>query len=54
MYRVAICDDENIIRDDLCRICGEVLDLKGIEYSITPYDSGQALEDAIAPPTKQI
>ncbi len=47
MYRVAICDDENIIRDDLCRICTEVLDLKGIEYSITPYNSGTALDDAI-------
>ena len=47
MYKVAICDDESIIRKDLCRLCTEVLNFKGIEYNITPFGSGEALENSI-------
>ncbi len=47
MYNVAVCDDENIIRDDLCSLCKEVLEFMNIEHSITPFGSAEALEAAM-------
>ncbi len=47
MYNVAICDDENIIRDELCSLCADVLNFKGIEHKISAFDSAEALEQAI-------
>lgn len=47
MYKVAICDDERVIREDLCSLCTDVLNFKRIEYSLFPFDSAEALEQAV-------
>ncbi len=47
MYKVAICDDKSIVRDELCSLCADVLDFKGIEYNIIPFCDAESLEYAI-------
>ncbi len=47
MYKVAICDDENTIMDDICSLCADVLNLKEIDYSISPFENAEALEEAL-------
>ncbi len=47
MYKVAICDDENIIRDNLCSLCDDVLNFKRLEHSIESFDNAEALEQAM-------
>lgn len=48
MYRLAVCEDEEEIRADLCARCGDILDSLRVEHTITPFPSAEALEDALS------
>lgn len=43
MLEVVICDDESLFRSDLKKLLQIELDLCGEEYTITEFDSGEAL-----------
>lgn len=43
MLKLAVCDDEKVFRSDLKRILATELELCGIDYHITEFDSGEAL-----------
>ncbi len=46
-YRVAVCEDEAALREQLCALCGEILtDLK-VEHEIRDYCSAEELESEI-------
>lgn len=46
-YRIAVCDDDETIRDEVCRMCGSVLQKKKICYDIMPFASAEALEKVL-------
>lgn len=48
VYRVAVCEDEEILRANLCTQCEAVLDRLKVEHRITPYSSAEELEDAFS------
>ena len=43
-YRLAVCEDEDRVRKDLCSLCGEILAEEGIAYEITEFASAGELE----------
>lgn len=43
-YRIAVCDDDDIILDNLCSLCNDILTDDGIEYSLEPFRSAGELE----------
>ena len=43
MYRLAVCEDENSVRRDLCLLCHEILEEEGIDHRITEFSSGKEL-----------
>lgn len=43
-YRIAVCDDDETVRNQLCAMCGDILRKKGINYSITPFSSAAELD----------
>ena len=47
MYRVAVCEDEEIFRANLCAQCETVLDRLRVEHRIVSYSSADELEDAL-------
>ncbi len=47
MYRVAVCDDEKTAREELCALCGEILDRAGVEHEVAPFSSAQELSAAL-------
>lgn len=46
MMRVAVCDDEKMMRDRLCQMIEAFLDSKGIARQIVPLSDGRALLEA--------
>lgn len=44
MYRVAVCEDEELLRGELCALCGEILRERNVEHGVTPFSSAEALE----------
>ena len=42
MYRVAVCEDEEVFRRELNKICNEILAKSGIEGSVFEFASGDA------------
>ena len=44
MYRVAVCEDEKNLREDLCAQCAAILSELQIEHTVTPYSSAEELE----------
>lgn len=48
MYRVAVCEDEEVLRQALCEQCEAVLDGLEVEYRIAAYSSAEELEAALA------
>ena len=48
MYQIAVCEDETLVRESLCGMCGEILSERNISYEITPFSSAEALEGAMA------
>ena len=43
-YRIAICDDDDIIRENLCSLCSDILTDDSVEYKLEPFRSAQELE----------
>lgn len=43
MYRLAICDDEREMREQLRKMCGEILQAMGVEHCVCEFDSAEAL-----------
>ena len=48
MYRVAICEDEDILRTNLCAQCEAVLNRLNVDNTITPYSSAEELGEALS------
>lgn len=48
MYRVAVCEDEKNLREDLCAQCAAILSELQIEHTVTPYSSAEELEAAFS------
>lgn len=46
MMRIAVCDDEKMMRDQLCQMIGAFLDAKGIQGHIIPVSDGRTLLEA--------
>lgn len=48
MYRIAVCEDEAIFRDELCAQCGAILTDLHTEYTISAFSSAAELENALS------
>lgn len=48
MYRVAVCEDEEVLRRELCRECEAVLREMKVDHTVTAYASAEELESALA------
>lgn len=44
VYRIAVCDDDDIMRENLCSLCSDILTDDSIEYRIEPFRSACELE----------
>ncbi len=49
-YRLAVCEDEDRVRKDLCSLCGEILAEEGIAYEITEFASAACQQNCQAAP----
>ena len=47
MYRVAVCDDEAEVREQLCRMVGELLEERDVSCRVVPYASAKELAQAL-------
>ncbi len=47
MYRIGICDDEKVLLEELCRMCGQILSQLGIEYEMETFGSVKELKEAL-------
>ena len=36
-YRIAICDDDDIIQENLCSLCSDILTNDSVEYRLEPF-----------------
>ena len=43
-YRLAVCEDEEVIREELCRLCGEILSDARITHKIMSFSDAEELE----------
>ena len=48
MYRIALCEDEEAVRADLCARCRDILDGLWTEHQVFPFSSAEALEGALS------
>ena len=48
MYRIAVCEDEEILREELCAQCNRILTELQVDYAVVPFSSAEALEGALA------
>ena len=48
MYRLAVCEDEEDIRRELCALCGDILGGWAVEHTVAPFPSAEELERAMA------
>lgn len=48
MYRIAVCEDEAVLRDELCTQCSAVLTDLHTEYTISSFPSAAELEHALS------
>lgn len=48
MYRLAVCEDEPVLREGTCAMCGEILTGLGVEYEQTAYASAVELQNALS------
>ncbi len=47
MYRVAVCDDEKLLQEEICRMCGEILQDMGVQHKIQAFGSTKELLAAL-------
>ena len=43
-YRLAVCEDDEVVRDEICRVCDETLAENKISHEITPFADAEELE----------
>ena len=48
MYRIAVCEDEEGVRADLCARCEAILSGLRVEHEVLPFSSAEALEGALS------
>ncbi|HIS31849.1 MAG TPA: response regulator transcription factor [Candidatus Limivivens intestinipullorum] len=46
-YCLAVCEDDQVVREEICRFCHEVLDENEISHQITAFSSAEELEEAM-------
>lgn len=46
-YRLAVCEDDKIVRDGICTFCGQTLTEEKISHEVAGFSSAEALEQAI-------
>lgn len=46
-YLLAVCEDDLVVREEICRYCNEVLDGEGITHQITEFSSAEELEETM-------
>lgn len=46
-YRLAVCEDDPVVLEGICRFCGGVLTEEHIAHEITAFSSAEELEEAI-------
>ena len=46
-YCLAVCEDDKIVRDEICRICDRTLTEENIEHDIIPFSSAEKLENVL-------
>ena len=44
-YRLAICEDDAVLRKGICGLCGQILDELGIAHQIQSFPDGESLEE---------
>lgn len=54
MIEIAICDDQKVFRNDLKEIISTELQLKGIEYTLGEFKSGEELAESVKENEKRI
>ena len=47
-YKLAVCEDDEMIQKELCGLCGGILDEEGISHEITVFSSAGELETALS------
>jgi DNA-binding LytR/AlgR family response regulator len=47
MYRLAVCEDEPFLSNQLCSLCRDVLEKLHVEHEIIPFSSAEALDAAL-------
>ena len=48
VYRIALCDDDKIMRDELSAICNEILTDDAIDYELTEFSAASELEEQMS------
>lgn len=46
-YRLAVCEDDKVVRDEICRVCDRTLTEENIDHDIIPFSSAEKLENAL-------
>lgn len=46
-YRLAVCEDDKIIRDQICQVCEELLEDEKIAHEIFPFSDAEKLEQIL-------
>ena len=46
-YRLAVCEDDETVRDEICRVCDRTLTEENIEHDIIPFSSAEELENVL-------
>ena len=47
-YRLAICEDDPLVRDEMCALCRDILTEEQIEHEVTLFSSAEELEKILA------
>lgn len=47
MYQVAVCDDENVLLEELGKMCSEILQEMGVRHQISMFSSVNGLREAM-------
>lgn len=46
-YRLAVCEDDKVVRDEICRVCDEALTEEKVEHEITLFSNAEELENVL-------
>lgn len=46
-YRIAVCDDDPVLREHLIHLCGSLLSEWGISHALTPFSAAAQLRDVL-------